>query len=286
LGGGIADDPCPNVAGEHTNTCPAGTVASPYAIRFRENEGSGCGPGRQVFRLDSGTLPPGLALSSDGTLAGTPLASGVFRFYVKMSEPKNEPESCAGKETEKQFTLPIRRPLSAIAWPTSPLSEVGVPLRMRVRARGGTGLFAWTRVAGRLPPGTRLDTYGFIEGTPRRPGSYTVTLRVRDTEKRSVTVTAVIEVAHRLVARTSRLPRAAPGQPYRAMLLAHGGVGPRRWSLIGGRLPAGIRLASKVGALVGRAKRSGTYRVTFDVRDRLSVTDAVTLKIVVLGKRR
>ena len=49
--GGISDETCPNVAGEHTNTCPAGTVGAPYSIRFTESEGSGCGPGRQTFHL-------------------------------------------------------------------------------------------------------------------------------------------------------------------------------------------------------------------------------------------
>ncbi|HUG63697.1 MAG TPA: hypothetical protein VMK83_00615, partial [Gaiellaceae bacterium] len=61
LAGGIADDPCPTVAGEHTNTCPAGTVGVAYSIRFHEAEGSGCGPGRQTFKVDSGTFPPGLS---------------------------------------------------------------------------------------------------------------------------------------------------------------------------------------------------------------------------------
>ena len=39
--GGISDETCPNFAGEHTNTCPAGTVGVPYSIRFTEREGSG-----------------------------------------------------------------------------------------------------------------------------------------------------------------------------------------------------------------------------------------------------
>ena len=68
--GGIADEPCPNARGEHTNTYPSGTVGAPYSLRFVESEGSGCGPGRQTFHLDSGLLPPGLILAPDGRLEG------------------------------------------------------------------------------------------------------------------------------------------------------------------------------------------------------------------------
>src|SRR4029453_10998159 len=80
--GGIADQPCANVAGENTNTCPPGEFGTPYSVRFVEQEGSGCGPGRQTFHLDSGLLPPELALAADGTLSGIPTQAGTFQFYV------------------------------------------------------------------------------------------------------------------------------------------------------------------------------------------------------------
>jgi hypothetical protein len=113
--GGIADEPCPNARGEHTNTCPSGTVGARYSLRFVESEGSGCGPGRQTFHLDSGLLPPGLFLMSDGTLSGIALETGSFEFYVEMREPQDDPSRCAGKRTQKQFTLRIR----AQPWITS-----------------------------------------------------------------------------------------------------------------------------------------------------------------------
>lgn len=89
-GVGIADEPCPTIAGENTNTCPVGTVGQPYAIQFREAEGSGCGPGKQTFTVDSGTFPPGLTLASSGHVSGTPTSDGSFRFYVKIAEPQGE----------------------------------------------------------------------------------------------------------------------------------------------------------------------------------------------------
>ena len=96
--GGIADEPCPNARGEHTNTCPSGTVGAPYSLRFVESEGSGCGPGRQTFHLDSGLLPPGLILMPDGTLSGIALQTGSFEFYVEMREPQDDPSNAQGRE--------------------------------------------------------------------------------------------------------------------------------------------------------------------------------------------
>lgn len=191
--GGIDDQPCPNVAGENTNTCPSGTVGEPYAIRFVEREGSGCGPGKQTFHLDSGIAPPGLTLALDGTLSGTPLSPGRFRFYVEMREPKNEPD-CAGKETQKRFTLAVRRPIAVVA-PAAPVrSSVGGKVRARFRASGGTGRFRWALVRGRLPYGVTLTPRGALRGVARASGRYRFTVGVTDTEKRSATWTGSLLV--------------------------------------------------------------------------------------------
>lgn len=154
LGGGIADEPCPNAHGEHTNTCAPGTVGAPYAVRFVETEGSGCGPGRQTFHFDSGELPPGLSLAPDGVLSGFSTEAGAFQFYVEMREPQNDPANCAGKRTQKQFTVMVREKPWIDAVPsTAPAAEVGVPFRIRLRARGGSGVFRWRPTVGSLPTG-------------------------------------------------------------------------------------------------------------------------------------
>jgi hypothetical protein len=192
--GGIDDQPCPNVAGENTNTCPSGTVGEPYALRFVEREGSGCGPGRQTFHLDSGIAPPGLTLALDGTLSGTPVAPGQFRFYVEMREPTNQPETCAGKETQKRFTLVVRRPV-AIVSPAAPVRRVlGTAMRTTFRASGGTGRFRWSLLRGRLPRGVELSLRGSLRGEARAPGLYRFTIGVTDTEKRSATWTGSVLV--------------------------------------------------------------------------------------------
>jgi large repetitive protein len=191
--GGIDDQPCPNVAGENTNTCPSGTVGVPYAIRFVEREGSGCGPGRQTFHVDSGIAPPGLTLALDGTLSGSPQEAGRFRFYVEMREPKDDPTTCAGKETQKEFTLMVRKPVAIVSPPSLLQLDLGKRIRTPFRASGGSGGFQWSLVRGLLPRGVRLRR-GALRGAPRASGVYRLTVRVTDTELRSATWTGALVV--------------------------------------------------------------------------------------------
>jgi len=283
--GGISDETCPNVAGEYTNTCPPGTVGVPYSIRFTEREGSGCGPGRQTFHFDSGELPPGLTLAPDGNLSGTSFQPGSFKFYVEMREPEDDPAHCAGKRTQKEFTLKVRlRPWITSTPAVTPQSEVDVPFRMRLRARGGSGVFTWTLAAGQLPPGFRIGVDGSIAGIPRTPGTYRFAARVRDTEARSLIWRTKVSVAPRLRIRTHGLPTGQIGRRYRADVTAIGGVTPTVWTLRRGRLPPGIRLVSALGRLTGTPKGAGgSHVVALEVRDGLKVKYIKSFRIVVLG---
>jgi len=282
--GGISDATCPNVAGEYTNTCPAGTVGVPYSIKFKENEGSGCGPGRQTFHHDSGGLPPGLTLAPDGNLSGTSFQPGSFKFYVEMREPEDDPAHCAGKRTQKQFTLRVRRQPWIVSTPAvTPSSEVGVPFRMRLRARGGSGSFAWTLSAGRLPAGVRIGVDGSITGTPRTPGNYRFGTRAKDTEGRSLSWRTKLVVAPRLGIRTPPLPGAQIGRRYRADLTAVGGVAPTTWKVTRGRLPRGIRLDKMRGRLTGTPTTAGRHVFTIEARDGLEVEDAKSFTILVVS---
>jgi hypothetical protein len=284
--GGIADEPCPNTHGENTNTCPTGTIGAPYLVRFVERDGAGCGPGRQTFHLDSGDLPPGLSLAVDGRLTGTPLAAGRYRFYVEMREPTDDPAHCAGKETQKQFTLIIRPRPAIIARPAvTPSAEVGVPLRITLRGRGGSGVFFWSALPRRLPTGVRLRADGSITGIPRRSGTHHLAVVARDSEGRSLTWESTLEIAPRLALASRSLPPATVARPYGYDVRVRGGVAPMTWRVARGRLPAGLRLVSGSGRLVGIPRVASSRRVTLRVEDALGVKSQRTLTIVVDGAR-
>lgn len=284
--GGMSDEPCPNVAGENTNTCPPGKVGAPYSLRFVEKDGSGCGPGRQTFHFDSGELPSELTLAADGTLSGIPTQAGTFKFYVEMREPQNDPLHCAGKRTQKQFTLKICNELGIVSTPTlPPLAEVGVGFQMSLSFCGGMGALAWTMPAGALPAGVRLDADGTILGVPRRAGVYRFAATATDALLRVATYVRTITVAPTLRVRTQRLPAARVGRTYRASLVAIGGVTPKVWHVERGGLPRGLRLDPARGVLYGRPQRAGTRRIVVVVSDGLGVKATTTLSIVVSAAR-
>jgi hypothetical protein len=285
--GGIADQPCANVAGENTNTCPPGEVGTPYSVRFVEQEGSGCGPGRQTFHLDSGLLPPELALAADGTLSGIPTQAGTFQFYVEMREPQDDPANCAGKRTQKQFTLKICNELRIVSSSDlPPRAETGVPFRIVLSWCGGIGPLAWRVSAGELPRGLTLRPGGSIAGAPRVAGTYDFTATATDIRGRAASYAPTISVAPSLRLRTQQVPAARVGRTYRAKLRAIGGVAPKIWTVKRGRLPRGLRLDSALGVLVGTPTRPGTHRITVEARDNLEVKATTTFTIVVLASLR
>ena len=62
---------------------PNGTVGTPYPSTSITQSG---GTAPATFTVTSGTLPPGLNLSSGGTLGGTPTATGTFNFTIRATD--------------------------------------------------------------------------------------------------------------------------------------------------------------------------------------------------------
>lgn len=220
------------------------------------------------WSLQSGALPPGLTLSSQGLLAGTPSSEGSFRFVVRAQN---------GTPFDTQeYTLGVRQPVTVTSSFTStrrPRAEVGVRFANTVSATGGTGSYTWSLASGALPDGVELDpTSGTISGTPTVAGSFAFAVAATDDEGRVGTANATLSVASKLAIKTRRLKAGKLARAYRARLATVGGVQPLTWQVRRGKLPRGVRLASRVGALVGVPRRAGTFRVVFEARDALGAT--------------
>ena len=101
-------------------------------------------------------------------------------------------------------------------------------------------------------------------------------LTATDTLGLTSTVDVKIAVAPKVTIVSRPLPSAKVGRVYRARLLAVGGVAPKRWTIVRGSLPRGVRLNAATGALSGKPLRKGTSRVTFQVTDSLSGASKTT----------
>src|SRR5262249_31874197 len=75
---------------------PTGTVGTPYSQALP--------PAGSTFALRVGQLPPGLSLSPEGLLSGTPTANGSFTFTVEVTDANQRFDA-------RTFTVAINPPL-------------------------------------------------------------------------------------------------------------------------------------------------------------------------------
>jgi large repetitive protein len=259
---------------------PGGTVGQPYSqtltalsvVSLNPPQGS---PASATWSIQSGSVPAGVTLSSNGVLSGTPTTEGSYTFVVRAVGGGGTSDT----ETE---TLVVRQPIVASSpfRGTPQKAEVGVPFTAAQTAAGGNGTFTWALASGGLPAGLELTPDGTISGTPTIPGRFTFATRVTDGEGRVATVNGTLVVAAKLAITTLKLKPAKVGGAYRATITTVGGVAPTTWS-VRGRLPAGVTFGKKLHLFIGTPRKAGTYRVTVQVVDALRARAQKTLTLVV-----
>lgn len=79
-------------------------------------------------------------------------------------------------------TQPAPPPLT-VGNESLPSLNVGIEVRIPLRASGGVPPYQWTLTGGDLPPGLNLDPGGFLFGRPTKPGSYAFTLTLTDSAR-------------------------------------------------------------------------------------------------------
>jgi hypothetical protein len=225
-------------------------------------------PSTTSWEVTSGALPAGLTLSKEGSISGTPTATGSSTFTLKATGV--EVNFGPTRVDSRQFTLNVLQPLSARV--SRNTAEARTPFRATLAATGGQAPYAWT--ASGLPAGLSIGADGAITGTPTRAGSYSVTATVTDADGSTKDVQVRLVVQPRLAVATKGLPAAAAGRAYRATLKARGGVEGKRWAA---KLPAGLRLNAATGRISGVPARSGTFHVTVRVRDALGAASTKSL---------
>jgi hypothetical protein len=255
-----------------------GTMGTPYSLQMTATVAD-----PKTWTINSGTLPPGLALdASTGLISGTPTAAGDFGFQVlaKMN-------SDARSDT-KALSIVVRDPLAVVG--SEPFNtarraqgEVSVPFEAMLAATGGNGTYTWSLTSGTIPPGLTLAD-GAIAGKPTTAGLYRFTATVTDAEGRIANYPARILIAQKLAISTLLLRPAKQGIYYQAKISTVGGVLPRTWRIVKGPLPRGIRFDRTLGLLYGIPTRPGRFRVTIEATDTLGVKAKKTLSIVVIKK--
>jgi putative Ig domain-containing protein len=265
---------------------PTGTVGQPYSKTF--GGAGGCGPALPYqYSILSGNLPPGLSLSSGGTIGGTPTAAGNYSFWVNLSD-QNPPSAdwCRPESAQREFTITVNGgapavPLSINQAALAPkFATVSAPYSVQLSAAGG-GTQTWSVVEGSLPAGLQLSSSGLISGTPTATGDFTFKVRVSD-GTRSATQAYSLSVVQPLKIAAVTVPAGEVAVPFSLGPTVGGGKGGYTWSAAG--LPAGVSLDAATGRLSGSPTAPGSFSVKLTVTDSLGLTDTVDVTLTVAEK--
>jgi len=263
-----------------TASVPNGVVGKAYSTTLTQT--GGVSP--YTWTISSGALASGLTLSNTGTISGSPSASGIYSFTVKVTDAEATPQVAT-----KSYTMTVYTAL-AITTSSLPSGSVKNTYSTTLTASGGTQAYKWSLVSGTLPAGLSLSaTTGVISGTPTTAGTSNITVQVADSSSPSQVATTSFSlniVLSTLAITTTSLPGGTISASYNATLTSSGGNPPVTWSLAAGSvaLPAGLGLSAG-GVISGTPTTAGTTMFTVQATDATpaSVTQTLSITVVALA---
>ncbi|MEW5849389.1 MAG: putative Ig domain-containing protein [Myxococcota bacterium] len=210
------------------------------------------------FTVVDGALPPGLALSSDGILAGAATQAGDFTFTVQAQD---------------QYGFVGMRGLALHgATPTIVIDVTDVTLvggetvQQDFVATGGAAPYTFS-VDGTLPPGLSLSPSGALSGRATAAGDFSFTLNITDANGLPGSTVVTIHVsAPTLTLQPDALPDFVASRAYSVPLTVQGGTAPFTFAVVDGALPPGLTLAGD-GVLSGVATQVGDSAFTVRAQD-------------------
>lgn len=190
-------DACPDivvdelpVARADTASRVAGTATS---VSLSANDSPGTAP--STWSRVSGTLPPGMTLSTAGSLSGTPTTAGTYTFRYRITDAD-------GDTSEADATITITAaPVVPVANDDTVTGEFNVGQSHSYYVGGNDSWAAsqapvtFSFVSGSIPAGMSLSSSGNLSGTPTAAGTFTFTYRLTDKSGASDTATITVTVA-------------------------------------------------------------------------------------------
>ncbi len=138
---------------------PQGTAGQAYSVTLTAS--GGVEP--YSWTVTDGSLCAGLELSSSGVLQGTPAASGLCGFTVRVTD-------ASSTTADKSFQISVIATLS-ISDETPPHGVANSGYWYELIGSGGTLPYSWQLSGGLLPSGLQMSTEGEIFGTPTTAGT-------------------------------------------------------------------------------------------------------------------
>ncbi|HUO29752.1 MAG TPA: putative Ig domain-containing protein [Bryobacteraceae bacterium] len=164
-----------------TTALPGGKTGAAYSQTLAAT--GGVPP--YAFSVSTGTLPPGISLSS-AILAGTPTTPGSYTFTIAVTDS-------ASATAAQQLTITVGG-LVVTTTGSLPPAAVGTAYSQTIVA-AGTPPYTWAITSGALPGGLSLNSAsGIVSGTPTASGSFNITVQVTDGNKSTASQTLSLNV--------------------------------------------------------------------------------------------
>ena len=211
---------------------PSGLVGQPYYFSLKAAGGT---PPYTFGPYEfAPLLPPGLTLSADGILSGTPQTIGAFALGMTITDATG-----AALTVPNGFALIVTTPGTPaplnLTNQNLPDASLQVPFSfpLDIFARGGVAPLTWSVTPGAsLPPGMLLLPGGngvpaSLGGIPTTPGAYVYSLTATDAANQTATM-QVSQAVSPIALTPGTLPPGMVGAPYAATLVPSGGTAPVR----------------------------------------------------------
>jgi hypothetical protein len=250
-----------------TISCQTITVTNPAASTgvagsaFSQSFTQSGGIGATTFTLASGTLPSGLTLAANGTLAGTPTVVGTFPITVSVTDANG----CSG--TGPTYNLVISCQTISVTPPAVNSGVAGSPFSQTFTQSGAIGTATFSLSAGVLPSGLSLAANGVLSGTPLQTGTFPITVTVTDSNGCTGSANYTLTITCQTITVTNpAVSNGVAGSAFSQTFTQSGAIGSATFSLASGSLPAGLSLSAS-GVLSGTPTQTGSFPITVAVTD-------------------
>lgn len=272
---------------------PDATVGRPYFYRLTATGEAGA----STWTVDQNELPPGLMVSTDGELRGTPTGqggTGARAFTVTLT---NDNRTAVKRVVFRLLPATSQVEITSSSIPAI-INNASAAVQYPLGAAGGSRPYVWRIAQGALPAGLNFSAEGVLGGAPRSgtpDGTSRVTFEVRDATGGSARRELEIRLvpAGALLIKTTRLPDAVTGQDYAPIEIAVANSDgsalaiPIRLSVTGS-LPPGLVSQmefNNIYTISGRPTRAGTYTFTISVEDARGRSDSLDYTVTVYTNR-
>jgi hypothetical protein len=253
-----------------------GTAGVPFSETFTQTGAAVNATVDAIFTTDRSKLPAGLALASNGTLAGTPTQRGTFPISVRVTGANG----CY--EDSTIYRLVIDCPIITVTNPTNASGTAGVPFCERFTQTGAAGTATFTLATGTLPPGLTLSPDGFLCGIPTQTGPISITVTVTDSNNCTGTSPPYNPLigCQKITVVPPATTTGITGIPFCEAFTATGILGTATFSS-SGVLPAGVTFMN--GILCGTPVQAGCFPITVTATDTNGCTGTSTYVLCISG---